>query len=113
MVFLSTSGAMAQVVIRFDSGLELRQFDNQTLMRTQLYCIPVNSSVLFKGLTILSRGADMKNVQAPAHVHQTWRDLVEAAIFETESENVSRRIQDAQDAVNGRDRGHVSDGMRF
>ena len=104
---------MAQVVIRFDSGLELRQFDNQTLMRTQLYCIPVNSSVLFKGLTILSRGADMKNVQAPAHVHQTWRDLVEAAIFETESENVSRRIQDAQDAVNGRDRGHVSDGMRF
>jgi len=25
--------------------------------------------------------------------------LVEAAIFETESENVSRRIQDAQDAV--------------
>ena len=41
----------------------------------------------------------MKNVQAPAHVHQPWRDLVEAAIFETESENACRRIQDAQDAV--------------
>jgi Spy/CpxP family protein refolding chaperone len=30
---------------------------------------------------------------------QNWRDLVEAAIFETNPDNLSRRIQDAQDAI--------------
>jgi hypothetical protein len=32
-------------------------------------------------------------------VTESWRYLVEAAIFETNPNNLSRRIQDAQDAV--------------
>jgi len=32
-------------------------------------------------------------------VTQSWKYLVEAAIFETNPNNLSRRIQDAQDAV--------------
>jgi hypothetical protein len=32
-------------------------------------------------------------------VTESWRCLVEAAIFETNPSNLSRRIQDAQDAV--------------
>jgi hypothetical protein len=42
----------------------------------------------------------MNKPASPAvDVTESWRYLVEAAIFETNPNNLSRRIQDAQDAV--------------
>src|SRR5882757_3124771 len=40
-----------------------------------------------------------KTVQTAVRVQQNWQDLVEAAIFETDSENLTDRLQDAQNAV--------------
>jgi len=40
-----------------------------------------------------------KTVQTAVRVQQNWQDLVEAAIFETDSENLPGRLQDAQNAV--------------
>jgi hypothetical protein len=39
-----------------------------------------------------------KSVNVPA-APQRWKRLVEAAIFETNTDDLSRRIQDAQDAI--------------
>jgi hypothetical protein len=38
-------------------------------------------------------------LNAPPSAAQSWRHLVEAAIFETDANSLSQRIQDAQDAV--------------
>jgi hypothetical protein len=40
-----------------------------------------------------------KHVSTPADAPQRWRLLVEAAIFETNTDNLCQRIEDAQDAI--------------
>jgi len=40
-----------------------------------------------------------KTVQTSVRVQQNWQDLVEAAIFETDFENLPGRLQDAQNSV--------------
>jgi hypothetical protein len=40
-----------------------------------------------------------KHVSTPANAPERWRHLVEAAIFETNTDNLCQRIRDAQDAI--------------
>jgi hypothetical protein len=40
-----------------------------------------------------------KSAGPPRHPEQNWRHLVEAAIFETNADNLFQRIREAQDAI--------------
>lgn len=41
----------------------------------------------------------MSNAPSPTRPQRSWRELVEIAVFETDPENLSQRIQDVQDAI--------------
>jgi hypothetical protein len=41
----------------------------------------------------------MSNAPSPTRPLRSWKELVEIAIFEVDPDNVSRRIQEAQDAI--------------
>ena len=40
-----------------------------------------------------------KSAGPPRNPEQNWRHMVEAAIFETNADNLSQRIREAQDAI--------------
>ena len=41
----------------------------------------------------------MRNSPSPTRPQRSWKELVEIAIFETDTDHLSQRIQDAQDAI--------------
>ena len=41
----------------------------------------------------------MSNAPSPPHPQQSWKELVEIVIFETDPDDLSQRIQDAPDAI--------------
>jgi hypothetical protein len=41
----------------------------------------------------------MTNAPSPTRPQRSWKELVEIAIFETDADHLSQRIQDAQDAI--------------
>lgn len=54
----------------------------------------IGASSSFSGGMIMRKTAPL-----PAAQRRSWKDLVEVGIFETHSDNLSKRIQDAQNAI--------------
>ncbi len=67
-----------------------------------IHCIAFLSASEFSRVGIVASfpEGDMSNATpSPARPQLTWEEPVEVAILETDPENLSRRIQDAQDGI--------------
>jgi hypothetical protein len=69
------------------------------MVNTILTVLCLRQFLAFIWVIVVWRGTMNEPLNSPPIATQNWRHLVEAAIFETDPDSLSQRIQEAQDAV--------------